>query len=172
MVVLDGALGRPPIRTVQDVVDYLTACGLITVDSDEGEPRYRMHPAPRLPGEVLNLPRHELDEADRWRWARLHEPATRRIIGLFTDDADQPSSASPANSASTSRPLAPARRPAPRRRLHRDPRSRDHRPPRRRAPPQLISRCCAVTPGTGDYMPGPHRGIKSSTARLIGPGEQ
>lgn len=87
-----AALGLLPIRTVLDVVNYLTACGLITVDSDEGEPRYRMNHTPRLPGEVLNLPQDELDEADRWRWAHLHEPTTRRIISLFTDDADQPSS--------------------------------------------------------------------------------
>lgn len=87
-----ATLGLPPIRTVLDVVHYLTACGLITVDSDEGEPRYRMNPAPRLPGEVLDLPPDELAEADRWRWARLHEPTTQRIIRLFTEPAERPSS--------------------------------------------------------------------------------
>jgi hypothetical protein len=87
-----ASLGLPPIRTVLDVVHYLTACGLITVDSDEGEPRYRMNHTPRLPGEVLNLPQDELAKADQWRWARVHEPTTRRIISLFTNAAEQPSS--------------------------------------------------------------------------------
>lgn len=79
-----AGLGLSPVRTLADVLDYMTACGLLVALPGDDENRHRLNPTPPLPAEVLNLEPDVQAREDRFRWNDLHEPTAQRIIRLFT----------------------------------------------------------------------------------------
>lgn len=88
-----AGLGLKPVRTLGDVLDYMTACGLLVALPGADSNRYRLNPTPPLPGEVLNLDADVQAREDRFRWNDLHEPIAQQIIRLFTSpEAGHPTS--------------------------------------------------------------------------------
>jgi hypothetical protein len=78
-------LAVAPVRTMGQLLDFVTACRIVTLDSSG---RYGLNPAAPLPAEVLPLTPDEAKLQDELRWDALHEQTAQEIIRLFAPDSD------------------------------------------------------------------------------------
>lgn len=60
-----AAVGNDPVRSLGDLLHFMTACGELVVD---GAGRYAFNPSAPLAAEVLPLPAEEVELQDQRRW--------------------------------------------------------------------------------------------------------
>jgi hypothetical protein len=72
-----------PVRTLRDVLEFMTAGSVLTKAGDEAI--LQLNAGAPLPGNVLSLSDHDRRVDDDLRWQRLHEPAAA-AIDLFDPD--------------------------------------------------------------------------------------
>jgi hypothetical protein len=90
---LDGyavALGVAPVRTMGNVLDFMAACGVLTITGPGEDGLFNLNPHASLPSEALPIAPEQRRHEDRMRWAPLHAPTVQAITDMFDPDAEQP----------------------------------------------------------------------------------
>ncbi|WP_424184539.1 DUF6042 family protein [Actinokineospora sp. G85] len=100
------ALGVPCPRTLDDVLDYLTACTVLLATTRHSGTHFEINPWAMLPAEVLPLTAEQSAEEDALRWIGLHRPVVRKLIALFGPYTDRPLDVVRTNITALARDLA------------------------------------------------------------------